>query len=98
MMTDIDSTAAAEGSDRSTHTTVRMSTRLQRIEVITRGERRRRWSLAVRGRSAQGTRSRADTMTTDINQPAEGLADPAYDQRRIDFGPLGGLEYSSICL
>ena len=45
MMTDIDCTEAAEGSDRSTHTTHRMSTRLQRIEVITRGERWRRWSL-----------------------------------------------------
>ena len=45
MMTDIESTEAAESSDRSTHTTDRMSTRLQRIEVITRGERRRRWSL-----------------------------------------------------
>jgi transposase len=45
MMTDIASTEAADGSDRSTHTTDRMSTRTQRIEVITRGERRRRWSL-----------------------------------------------------
>ena len=45
MMTDIESTEAAESSDRSTHTTDRMSTRLQRIEVITRGGRRRRWSL-----------------------------------------------------
>jgi transposase-like protein len=45
MMTDIDSPAAAEGSDRSTHTTDRMSTRSRRIEVITRGERRCRWSL-----------------------------------------------------
>jgi transposase len=45
MMTDIASTEASDGSDRSTHTTDRMSTRTQRIEVITRGERRRRWSL-----------------------------------------------------
>jgi transposase len=45
MMTDIESTEAAESSDRSTHTTDRMSTRPQRIEVIMRGERRRRWSL-----------------------------------------------------
>lgn len=45
MMTDIDSTAAAALPDRSTHTTDRMSARPQRIEVITRGERRRRWSL-----------------------------------------------------
>jgi transposase len=45
MKTDIASTEAADGSDRRTHTTDRMSTRTQRIEVITRGERRRRWSL-----------------------------------------------------
>ncbi len=45
MMTDIDSTEAAGVSDRSTHATDRMSTRPQRIEVITRSERRRRWSL-----------------------------------------------------
>jgi transposase len=38
------SSAAAE-ADPSTHTSDRMSTRTQRIEVITRGERRRRWSL-----------------------------------------------------
>jgi len=30
---------------RSGHTTIRTSTRTQRIEVITRGERRRRWSI-----------------------------------------------------
>ena len=36
---------AATDADPSTHTSDRMSTRPQRIEVITRGERRRRWSL-----------------------------------------------------
>ena len=30
---------------RSAHTSIRMSARTQRIEVITRGERRRRWSV-----------------------------------------------------
>ena len=45
MMTDIDSTGVTGDFDRSTHTSDRMSTRPQRIEVITRGERRRRWSL-----------------------------------------------------
>jgi transposase len=30
---------------RSGHTTTRTSTRTQRVEVITRGERRRRWSI-----------------------------------------------------
>ena len=45
MMTDIDGTEASEGSDRSTHMGARMSARPQRIEVITRGERRRRWSV-----------------------------------------------------
>jgi transposase len=44
MMTDADSTVATE-IDASTHTSDRMSARTQRIEVITRGERRRRWSL-----------------------------------------------------
>jgi transposase len=34
----------AEGL-RSGHLTTRMSTRTQRVEVITRGERRRRWSI-----------------------------------------------------
>jgi transposase len=34
----------AEGL-RSGHTTTRTSTRTQRVEVITRGERRRRWSI-----------------------------------------------------
>ena len=34
----------AEGL-RSSHTTTRTSTRPQRVEVITRGERRRRWSI-----------------------------------------------------
>lgn len=44
-MTEIDSTEATEDFDRSTHTSDGMSARPQRIEVITRGERRRRWSL-----------------------------------------------------
>ena len=44
MMTDIDSTEAAELADRSAHKSTHMSARPQRIEVITRGERRRRWS------------------------------------------------------
>ncbi len=48
MMVDTDcpviSTTEAE-VDTSTHTSGRMSAHRQRIEVITRGERRRRWSL-----------------------------------------------------
>ena len=44
-MTDIDSTETREGTDRSTPISARMSARPQRIEVITRGERRRRWSV-----------------------------------------------------
>jgi transposase len=44
MMTDIDSIEESEGSERSTHMSARMSARPQRIEVITRSERRRRWS------------------------------------------------------
>lgn len=43
-MTDAESTVAIE-IDASTHTNDRMSAHPQRIEVITRGERRRRWSL-----------------------------------------------------
>ena len=43
-MTDAESTVAIE-IDASTHTNDRMSAGMQRIEVITRGERRRRWSL-----------------------------------------------------
>ncbi len=37
--------SAATEADPSTHMSARMSARTQRIEVITRGERRRRWSL-----------------------------------------------------
>ena len=39
--------ATAEGAEglRSGHTTTRTRTRTQRVEVITRGERRRRWSI-----------------------------------------------------
>ena len=37
--------SAATQTDTSTHMSDHMSTRTQRIEVITRGERRRRWSL-----------------------------------------------------
>lgn len=46
-MTETDDAAIGAGTETesSTHTTGRMSTRPQRIEVITRGERRRRWSL-----------------------------------------------------
>ena len=44
MMTDIDSTEVTEDSDQSTYMSAHMSARPQRIEVITRGERRRRWS------------------------------------------------------
>ena len=42
MMTDPNGTISNEAT--STHTSDRMSARTQRIEVITRGERRRRWS------------------------------------------------------
>ena len=48
MTSDTDSpiiSAAGAELDPSTHTSDRMSTHPQRIEVITRGERRRRWSL-----------------------------------------------------
>lgn len=44
MVTDIDLGAASEADESSTHTSARMSAHKQRIEVITRGERRRRWS------------------------------------------------------
>jgi transposase len=47
-MTDTDTAFTAPSdtaTDTSTHTIDRMSARPQRIEVITRGERRRRWSL-----------------------------------------------------
>jgi transposase len=44
MMMDIDSTAVTEAADQSTHMSTHKSARTQRIEVITRGERRRRWS------------------------------------------------------
>ena len=37
---------AIDGTDQSTHMSAHMSARTQRIEVITRGERRRRWSAA----------------------------------------------------
>ena len=43
---DGDHAVIEQGEDvRSGHTTTRTSTRTQRIEVITRGERRRRWSV-----------------------------------------------------
>ena len=44
MATDIDSREASEAEESSTHTSARVSAHKQRIEVITRGERRRRWS------------------------------------------------------
>ena len=51
MMVDTDcpeiSTTGTE-ADTSTHTSDRNSARPQRIEVITRGERRRRWSLEAK--------------------------------------------------
>ena len=43
-MTDIDMPEATKCTDESTHKSAHMSARTQRIEVITRGERRRRWS------------------------------------------------------
>jgi transposase len=61
-MTDIDSTELAACSDRSTHTTDRMSTRPQRIEVITRGERRRRWSLEEKQAIVAESLARQATM------------------------------------
>ena len=44
-MTAVDQPETSEGTDQSTHMSARMSARPQRIEVITRGERRRRWSV-----------------------------------------------------
>ena len=44
MMMDIASPEVTEDSARSTHMSAHRSARPQRIEVITRGERRRRWS------------------------------------------------------
>src|SRR6201986_943849 len=40
-----DATAEPPADVKDAHTTGRMSARSQRIEVITRGERRRRWSV-----------------------------------------------------
>lgn len=45
-MTDIDHPETSERTDRSTHMSARMSACPRRIEVVTRGERRRRWSAA----------------------------------------------------
>jgi len=45
MMTDADKPEMSEGTDPSTHISGDVSTRPQRIEVITRSERRRRWSV-----------------------------------------------------
>ena len=43
---EIDDESADPGSElQDAHTTSRMSARSQRIELITRGERRRRWSV-----------------------------------------------------
>ena len=44
MMVDIDSTEMTEDADQSTHMSAHKSALTQRIEMITRGERRRRWS------------------------------------------------------
>ena len=44
-MVKFDEAVAGEAEIESAHTTGRMSARSQRIEVITRGERRRRWSV-----------------------------------------------------
>jgi hypothetical protein len=44
MMMNIDGTEVTEDSDQSTHMSAHKSARTQRIEVITRSERRRRWS------------------------------------------------------
>jgi transposase len=44
MMTDTDMPEVSKLADESTHMSAHMSARTQRIEVITRGERRRRWS------------------------------------------------------
>jgi transposase len=44
MMMDIDSTEVTEDADQGAHMSDHKSARRQRIEVITRGERRRRWS------------------------------------------------------
>jgi transposase len=51
MMVDTDCpeiSATGAEADTSTHTSERKSARPQRIEVITRGERRRRWSLEAK--------------------------------------------------
>jgi len=45
MTRDINDSADDESSDQSTHMSADMSARPQRIEVITRSERRRRWSV-----------------------------------------------------
>jgi transposase len=45
MVADIDSQEASEVGESSAHMSARMSAHTQRIEVITRGERRRRWSV-----------------------------------------------------
>ncbi len=47
-MTDIDSTEVPEATDWSTHMSAHKCARTQRIGVITRGERRRRWSAEER--------------------------------------------------
>jgi transposase len=44
MMMDTGMPEASKGADESTHMSAHTSARTQRIEVITRGERRRRWS------------------------------------------------------
>src|SRR5271154_1796610 len=66
-MTDTDSAAtstAGADSDPRTHMSDRMSTRPQRIEVIVRGERRRRWSLEQKQSIV------AESLTADVSMTA----------------------------
>ena len=68
--------ATGTEADTSTHTSDRKSARPQRIEVITRGERRRRWSLeekqaivADRAVRSNGKRAMTTIAATETLRP-----------------------------
>jgi hypothetical protein len=67
-------------ADASTHTSDRKSARPQRIEVITRGERRRRWSLEAKlPRDTKVVRSTTRRLAGLVGRRAD-VAQPWGDQ------------------
>jgi transposase len=86
-----DEPAESGGEVESAHTTGRMSARSQRIEVIARGERRRRWSVEQKRELAAESLEPGISPISVARRYSISSGLPHTWRRHLPEGPLGAI-------